>query len=59
MTEAEARKAAEERGWTLEKDGKVFRLVADNGTVVAGDWANADGDYFGLSLAAIAKVLEP
>jgi hypothetical protein len=36
----------------------VFRLVADDGTVVAGDWANADGDYFGLSLADIAKALQ-
>jgi len=26
---------------------------------VAGDWANVDGDYFGLSLADIAKALEP
>jgi hypothetical protein len=58
MTETEARKAAEERGWQLEKDGKVYRLVADNGTIVAGDWANVDGEYFGLSLADIAKVLE-
>jgi hypothetical protein len=34
-------------------------MVTDTGTVVAGDWANADGDYFGLSLADVAKVLEP
>ena len=27
MTEAEARKAAKGRGWTLEKQGKAFRLV--------------------------------
>jgi hypothetical protein len=59
MTEAEARKAAEARGWTLEKDGKVFRLVADNGTIVAGDWAKPDDGYFGLSLADIADALEP
>ena len=59
MTEAEARKAADERGWQLEKRDKVFRLVTDNGTIVAGDWANADGEYFGLSLADIGKVLEP
>jgi hypothetical protein len=51
--------AADERGWQLEKDGRVYRLVTDNGTVVAGDWANVDGDYFGLSLADIAKALEP
>jgi hypothetical protein len=25
----------------------------------AGDWSNVDGDYFGLSLADIAKALEP
>jgi hypothetical protein len=59
MTEAEARKAATERGWTLEKDGKVFRLVAGNGTIVAGDWSKPDDGYFGLSLADLAKVLEP
>jgi hypothetical protein len=53
----QARKAADERGWTLEKDGKVFRLVADNGTIVAGDWAKPDDGYFGLSLADIAKAL--
>jgi hypothetical protein len=58
MTEAEARRAADERGWTLEKDGKVFRLVADNGTVVAGVWSNVDGGYFGLSLAEIARALQ-
>ena len=46
------------RGWTLEKDGKVFRLVAENGTVVAGDWSKPDDGYFGLSLADIAKALE-
>ena len=38
MTEAEARKAAESRGWRLEKEGKVFRLVDPDGTVVAGSW---------------------
>ena len=59
MTEAEARRAADERGWTLEKDGKVYRLVADNGTVVAGDWSKPDDGYFGLSLADVAKALEP
>jgi hypothetical protein len=58
MTEAEARKAAVERGWTLEKDGKLFRLVADNGTIVAGDWSKPDGRYFGLSLADVAKALQ-
>jgi hypothetical protein len=59
MTEAETRKAAEERGWTLEKDGRVFRLVADNVTVVAGDWSRPDDGYFGLSLADVAKPLGP
>jgi|RhiMetdeSRZDD1v2_1073273.scaffolds.fasta_scaffold751651_3 hypothetical protein len=59
MTETEARKAADERGWTLEWDGKVYRLVADNGTVVAGDWTKPDEGYFGLSLADVGKALEP
>jgi hypothetical protein len=58
VTEAEARKAAEQRGWTLQKRDKVFRVVADNGTVVAGDWSNPDG-FYGLSLADIADALEP
>ena len=40
MIEAEARKASTERGWTLEKQGKAFRLVDENGTVVAADWSN-------------------
>jgi len=57
--EAEARKAADERGWTLEKNGKVYRLVADNATIVAGDWSDVDGGYFGLSLADVAKALDP
>jgi hypothetical protein len=34
-------------------------VVADNGTVVAGDWSNPDEDYFGLSLADVGKALEP
>jgi hypothetical protein len=60
MTESEAKKAAEARGWRLERDAKVYRLViAETGTVVAGDWANPDGDYYGLSLADVGKVLEP
>ncbi len=58
MTEAEARKAAAERGWTLQKQGKAFRVVDENGTVVAGDWSNPDG-FYGLSLADIGEVLEP
>ncbi len=59
VTEAEARKAAEARGWRLEKDGKVFRLVdATTGTLVAGDWADPP-DYYGLSLADVGTVLEP
>jgi hypothetical protein len=32
-------------------------MVTDTGTVVAGDWANADGDYFGLSLADVGMAL--
>jgi hypothetical protein len=32
---------------------------ADNGTVVAGDWSKPDDGYFGLSLADVAKALEP
>jgi hypothetical protein len=58
MTEAEAKKAAEARGWTLQKQGKAFRLVDENGTVVAGDWSSPDG-FYGLSLADIADALEP
>jgi hypothetical protein len=58
VTEAEARKAAAERGWTLERQGKAFRLTDENGTVVAGDWSNPDG-FYGLSLADVGKVLEP
>jgi hypothetical protein len=38
MTEAKARKAAEARGWRLKKRGKAFRLVDENGAVIAGDW---------------------
>jgi hypothetical protein len=59
MTEAEARKAASERGWTLDKKGKAYRLLDTNGTVVAGDWSKPDDGYFGLSLADIGKALEP
>jgi hypothetical protein len=55
---AEVRKAAEARGWTLEKRDKAYRVVAENGTVVAGDWAKPDDDYFGLSLDDVAKALE-
>jgi hypothetical protein len=57
MTEAESRKAATERGWTLDKKGKAYRLLDANGTIVAGDWSNVDGGYFGLSLADVAKAL--
>jgi hypothetical protein len=42
----------------LEKQGKAFRVVDENGTVVAGDWSNPDG-FYGLSLADVADVLEP
>jgi hypothetical protein len=59
MTEAEVRRAAEDRGWTLEKDGKVCRHVADSGTIVAGDWTKLDTDYFGMALAEVAEALEP
>jgi hypothetical protein len=60
MTEAEARKAAEARGWQLEKgDDKTFRLVAENGTVVAGDWDKPEAGYFGLSLDDVGEALEP
>jgi hypothetical protein len=58
MTEAEARKAATERGWTLQKQDKVFRVVDENGTVVAGDWSNPDG-FYGLSLSDVGQALEP
>jgi hypothetical protein len=57
MTEAEARKAASERGWKLEKKGKAFRLVDENGTVIAGDCSNPDG-FYGLKLADLADLLE-
>ena len=56
-TEAEARKAAEEQGWTLDKKCRAYRLV-DAGTVAAGAWDRPDDDYFGLSLADIGKALE-
>jgi hypothetical protein len=42
----------------LEKQGKAFQVVDENGTVVAGDWSNPDG-FYGLSLADVADVLEP
>jgi hypothetical protein len=58
MTEAEARKAADARGWKLEKRGKSYRLTSESGTVVAGDWAQPDEEYFGLSLADVADALE-
>jgi hypothetical protein len=57
VAEAEVRKAAEARGWKLEKRDKSYRLTAENGTVVAGDWAKPDDDYFGLSLDDVAKAL--
>ena len=58
MTEAEARRAAGQRDWRLEKSGKVYRLTDENGTVIAGRW-DSPPDYFGLSLADVAEVLEP
>jgi hypothetical protein len=42
----------------LEKEGKVFRLVDANGTVVAGSWDKGP-DYYGLTLERVAKTLEP
>jgi hypothetical protein len=58
MTEAEARKAAEARGWRLEKQGKHYRMVvAETGTLVAGDWTA--NDYYGLTLEEISAALEP
>jgi hypothetical protein len=57
MTEAGARKAAADRGWRLKKQGKVFRVVDENGTVVARDWTNPDG-FYGLTLGDLAMVLE-
>jgi hypothetical protein len=57
-TEAEVRKLAEEQGWTLDKKGKVYRLLDANGTVVGGDWNKPDDGYFGLSLADVAEALD-
>lgn len=60
MSEAEARKAAEARGWKLEKRDKAFRLVdASTGTVVGGDWSQPDDEYFGLSLDHVVNALKP
>lgn len=59
MTEAEARKAAEARGWRLEKRDRTYQLVAENGTTVAGDWSKPEQDYFGLTLDDVSKALEP
>jgi hypothetical protein len=56
-TEAEARRAATERGWTLDKKGKAYRLLDANGTVIGGAWDKPDDGYFGLSLADVAKAL--
>lgn len=55
LTESAIRSRVEARGWVLEKEGKVYRLVDANGTVVAGDWT-APG-FYGLSLADLEKVL--
>ena len=41
--EAQVRQAATARGLTLERAGKGYRLVAENGTVVADDWFGVDG----------------
>ena len=60
MTEAEARKAAEARGWRLEKRDKAYRLIdAGTGTVVGGNWLQPDDEYFGLSLDDVVNALEP
>lgn len=58
MTEDQARKAATERGWTLDKKGKAYRLLDANGTVIGGDWSKPDDGYFGLSLADVGKALD-
>ena len=39
MTEAEAKKAAAERGWTVQKHDKSYRIVDSDGTLVAADWS--------------------
>jgi hypothetical protein len=57
MTEAEAKKAAAERGWTVEKHDKSYRIVDADGTLVAADSSTADG--FGLSLADVGQALAP
>jgi hypothetical protein len=50
MTEAEARRYAEERGWVLQKLCKSYRitaadgtLIAADGTRIAADWTDPDG----------------
>ena len=32
-------------------------MDAETGTIVAGDWAKPDDDYYGLSLADVGKAL--
>ncbi len=51
--EAKVRKAAAQRGLVLDKQGRRYRLLASNGTVVAADWATGDG----LTLVAVEKAL--
>lgn len=52
-TEAQVRKQAESQGFTLAKVGRRYKLVAENGTLVADDWGTGDG----LPLDAIAEAL--
>lgn len=54
-TEASVRSRVEARGWTLEKAGKVYRVLDANGTVVAGAWS--EPGYFGLSLDEVEAAL--
>jgi hypothetical protein len=52
--ETKVRKAAKAKGLQLDKDGKLYRLVDGNGTLVAADWSTGEG----LPLADIEKALE-
>ena len=53
--ESKLAQAAEERGWRLDKVGRRFRLVQENGTVVADDWSTGAG----LTLDEIEQALIP
>jgi hypothetical protein len=52
--EAKLAQAAEQRGWKLDKVGRRYKLVAENGTIVADDWATGEG----LTLDDIEAALE-